>query len=169
MNDTANVTLTENQFRQLIGNLHVSQESRSTFSKCSARFNGGRNTSKIEDFIASILVFKEAENITDERALISLPLLLEGYASSWWQGIKNEPRSFNEAIDLLRKAFSPPKPDWRIFAEINREKQRLSESTDAFVCRQRQLFAQLRKKPSESTMLNMIFSTFIKDSREGFS
>lgn len=153
-----NITLTERQFSNLLGNLSSTQERKITFSSCSARFNGGRNTSKVEDFIATILVFKEAENISNEMALISLPLLLEGYASTWWQGLKYEAKTFEEAIELLRSAFAPPKPDWRIFSEIFQDKQKPFESTDSFVCRKRCLFAQLKERLSESTIINMVFS-----------
>lgn len=110
-----NMVLTDGQFRELLGGLTVRQDVKSTFSSCTARFSGGRNSTKIEDFIATILVFKEAENISDSYALISLPLILEGYASIWWQGVKHEAKTFSDAIELLRKAFAPPKPDWLIF------------------------------------------------------
>ena len=112
-----NVTLTDNQFSQLIGNLK-SRTERSTFSTCTARFNGTRNSTNVDDFIATILVYKEAEGITDDHALISFPLLLEGYAPSWWQVIKTEAKTFDNAIELLRKNVSSPKPDWRLFAEL---------------------------------------------------
>lgn len=147
-----------NQLSSLIGNLNARQETKTSFSSCSSRFNGGRNTAKVEDFIATILIFKEAENIPDERALLSLPLLFEGYASTWWQGVQYEAKTFNEAIELLRNAFSPPKPDWRIYSEIFQDKQRPNESTDAFVCRKRSLFAQLKERLPENTIINMIFS-----------
>ncbi|KNC22596.1 hypothetical protein FF38_00157 [Lucilia cuprina] len=140
-NAPMSINLTERQFSDLLGSLQVRQEFKTTFSSCSARFNGGRSTSKVEDFIATTLVFKEAEHILDQMALISLPLLLEGYASSWWQGVKHEANNFDEAIKLLRTAFAPPKPDWRIYAEIFQDKQKLSESIDSFICRKRRLFA----------------------------
>ncbi|KAI8116348.1 hypothetical protein CVS40_11568 [Lucilia cuprina] len=152
------INLTERQFSDLLGSLQVRQEFKTTFSSCSARFNGGRSTSKVEDFITTILVFKEAEHISDQMALISLPLLLEGYASSWWQGVKHEANNFDEAIELLRTAFAPPKPDWRIYAEIFQDKQKLSESIYSFICRKRQLFAQLKERLPESTKINMVFS-----------
>lgn len=159
------VSLSESQFSHLLGN-SVRQESRSTFSSCSARFNGGRSTAKVEDFIATILVYKEAENMSDSMALLSLPLLLEGYASSWWQGVKFEAGTFSDAIALLRDAFSPPKPDWRIYSEIFQDKQRPYESTDSFVCRKRSLFAQLKERLPESTIINMIFSQISIQIRE---
>lgn len=64
-NAPMSINLTERQFSDLIGSLQVRQDIKATFSSCSARFNGGRSTSKVEDFIATILVFKEAERISD--------------------------------------------------------------------------------------------------------
>ena len=109
------------------------RQQNSTFSSSSARLNGGRNTSKVDDFIATILVYKDAENISDAFALISLPLLLEGYGASWWQGVKHEANTFQQAINLLKSAFPPPKPDWRIFSEIFSDKQKAYESMDNFI------------------------------------
>lgn len=169
VNGPLSINLTERQFSDLLGSLQVRQEIKATFSSCSARFNGGRNTSKVEDFIATILVFKEAERISDSVALTSLPLLLEGYASSWWQGVKHEAHNFEEAIELLRNAFAPPKPDWRIYAEIFQDKQKSFESTDAFICRKRRLFAQLKERLPESTKINMIFSLINIQIREKIS
>lgn len=152
-----NIVLSDSQFRQLLGGMTMRQESKSTFSSCTARFTGARNSANVEDFLATIQVYKDTENISDFLALTSLPLLLEGYASTWWQGVQDEARDFNDAIELLRKAFAPVKPDWRIFNEIFQEKQKSFESTDAFICRKRRLFAQLSEKLSEKTILNMIF------------
>ena len=163
---SSNIILSQEQFRDLIGGFNSRSERRTTFGRCSARFDGGRSAMKVEDFIDTILVFKEAENVSDELALTSLPLILDGYALSWWHGIKNEATSFEIAIDLLRKAFSPPKPDWRIFAEINMEKQTTGEATDIFICKKRRLFAQLAEKLSETTMLNIIYSQILLSIRE---
>lgn len=152
-----NIVLSDAQFRQLLGGVSNRQDTKATFSNCTARFSGGRNSTKVEDFLATILVYKDAENISDFLALTSLPLLLEGYASTWWQGVQNEARTFNDAVDLLKKSFAPIKPDWRIFNELCQEKQKSFESTDMFVCRKRRLFAQLSEKVSEKTMLDMLF------------
>ena len=129
-----------------------------TFSSCTYKFTGERNSILVEDFIARINAYKESEKISDEHALLSLPLLLEGYTSSWWQGIRNEARTFEDALYLLRSAFAPPKPDWRIFNEISNEKQKINESADEFICRKRQLFAQLSERLSEKVMIDMIFA-----------
>lgn len=57
-NSSLNITLTQGQFMDLLGGLTVRQEPKSTFANCSARFNGGRSSSKVDDFIATILVLK---------------------------------------------------------------------------------------------------------------
>ena len=160
-----NITMTENQFAQLMNNLQPRKE-KSTFSTCTARFSGSRNTTNVEDFIATILVYKEAEDITDSRALFSLPLLFEGYAASWWQGVKQEADSFSKAIELLRANFAPPKPDWRLFAEIFQDKQRVLEATDSFICKKRKIFALLSEKITENSMLNMLYSQLLITIRE---
>lgn len=159
------ITLSQEQFTQLLNN-NTQRQNRSTFSTCSARFNGGLNTTKIEDFITTILVYKESENISDDMALLSLPLLLEGYAANWWQGVKNEACSFSDAINLLKNSFAPPKPDWRIFAEIMQDKQNPMEPTDAFICRKRKLLAQLKEPMSENMGINLIYSQIRLDIRE---
>lgn len=52
--------VTEDVFRNLLSGLAVRLEIRtSTFSTCTARFSGERNSFKVEDFIATILVYKE--------------------------------------------------------------------------------------------------------------
>ncbi|XP_061393470.1 protein still life, isoforms C/SIF type 2-like, partial [Musca vetustissima] len=152
-----NIVLTDVQFQQILSGISINQEKKTTFTGCTARFSGGRNSTKVEDFIATIEVYKEAENISESSALNSFPLLLEGYASTWWQGVQDEARSFKDAIELLRNAFAPVKPDWRIFNDICQEKQKTFETTDAFVCRKRRLFAQLSEKLSEKTMIDMLF------------
>ena len=162
------IGLTESQLSQLLGTIQIRQEHKiPTFSGCTAKFIGNsNNVSKVEDFIATILVYKAAENISDFYALTSFPLLLDGYAASWWQGVKNEPKTFDGAIELLRNAFSPPRPDWRICAEIFQDKQKPTETTDEFVCRKRRLFAQLKNKIDEKLILNLIYhqiSSHIRD------
>ena len=139
---TCNISITQVQFSQLL-NSNGNRQPNKTFSTCSARYNGGRNAAKVQDFIATILVYKQVENITDLHALLSFPLLLKGYAASWWQGVKDEAQTFGDAIKLLKSAFSPPNPDWRVYAEICQDRQQLLEDTDSFICRKRTFFAEL--------------------------
>lgn len=156
-NGPGNLNITEQLVSALLGNLQVRPQISSTFSTCSTRFNGASDKENVEDFISTILVYKESTHISDRLALVSFPLLLEGYASSWWQGVKHEATTFDDAIDILRSAFAPIKSDWRIYSEIFKDKQKPTESTDSFVCRKRRLFALLREKVSESAIIDMIY------------
>ncbi|KAI8115032.1 hypothetical protein CVS40_12705 [Lucilia cuprina] len=58
--------------------------------------------------------------------LINLPLLIKGYTSSWWQGVKQEANNFDNAIELLCTALAFPKSGCRIYAEIIQDKLKLS-------------------------------------------
>ena len=69
-------------------------------------------------------------------------------------------------MELLRANFAPMKPDWRLFAEIFQDKQRVLEATDSFICRKRKIFAQLSEKISENAMLNMLYSQLLIKIRE---
>lgn len=106
---SASIALSEDQLTRLVAAIGV-KEFQGSFSRCTARYNGERNTSRLEDFIATISVYKDSENVSDKNALVGFPLLLEGFASNWWQGVKNEAKSFEDALKLLRSSFAPPKP-----------------------------------------------------------
>ena len=71
----------------------------------------GRDTEKVQDFIATIFVYTQAEGIT------GLPLLPEDYDASWCPGVKGEASTFEDAINLI-KSFAQPKPDWHVYTEI---------------------------------------------------
>lgn len=53
-----------------------------TLAELSARYNGSRNSQKVEEFISRTTIFKDINNITDANALNALPLLLECEAST---------------------------------------------------------------------------------------
>ena len=72
--------------------------------------------------------------INDEDAISGLPLLLEDYAVTWWQGVKDDISTWTEAITALRNAFAPTRPSYMIFAEIFEKKQTKGQLTDEFVC-----------------------------------
>lgn len=66
-----------------------------SFSRCTSRFSGDRDAVKVNDFIHTISVYKSVEHISDEDALIGLPLLLEKFAATWWQGVQSEVHTHN--------------------------------------------------------------------------
>ena len=59
------------------------------------------------------------ENIIDENAVNSMPMLLESDAAEWWRLVKSSAEKFSDVTRMIRDVFSPPKPAWRIYAEIN--------------------------------------------------
>ena len=89
-----------------------------SLTSCTARLNAERNSSRVLEFIASISTFKTVEKISDVDAVNSMPMLLECDAAEWWQGVKTQAEMFDDVVRMLCEAFSPPKPDWRIYAEI---------------------------------------------------
>uniref|UniRef100_A0A1I8MWI2 Ty3 transposon capsid-like protein domain-containing protein n=1 Tax=Musca domestica TaxID=7370 RepID=A0A1I8MWI2_MUSDO len=139
------VSLTTEQFKQLIESVDRSNARVGSFSKCTARYDGERNPAKVEEFISAITTFKVVENINDETAVSGMSVLLEGDASEWWRGVKTSALRFDDVITMLRKAFSPPKPALRINAEINEAKQQMNEPTDSFTKKERALFSRLPK------------------------
>ena len=78
-NNSSNIILSQEQFRDLLGGFNLRSENRTTFGRCSAHFDGGSSAMKVEDFIDTILVFKDAENVPDELSFTSAPLILDGY------------------------------------------------------------------------------------------
>lgn len=153
-------TFTEQQFALLLEKLSPAQNhvrGNGSFSKCSARFRGQRDPNKVEEFITTVSLYKEVEAISDEEAVNGLPLLLEDFAATWWCGIKEEATSWKQALKLIRDAFAPPKPAYRVYLEMFDDRQTDSEPTDSFICRQRARLAQLPKPHTEEVMVDLIY------------
>lgn len=126
-----------------------------SFSKCTIRFNGDRKD--LEHFVNTVLVFKDSENVSDEVALKSFPLLLTGEAGIWWQGIKNTATTFDDAINLFKSNYEIVKQPYQIYMEIFSSDQGVM-NTDSFICKKRALFAKLPDNPlSEAIQLDMIY------------
>lgn len=78
----------------------------------------------------------------DENFLRGLPMLFNGFAASWWQGVKHSVITWKDAVELLRSNF-PKKPPHRIYRELFATEQDSKTPTDVFVCKARALLAQL--------------------------
>lgn len=129
-----------------------------SFSNCSSRFGGQRDHEAVEEFITSIETYKDIEEISDEDALKGLSLLFYGLASVWWQGVRREAKTFQEAIALIREHFSPTKPPYQIYLEIFEKKQEDHVAIDTFVCHKRALLAQLPSgRHDVATELDLIY------------
>jgi len=57
------------------------------FSKCSSRFDGTKEMD-VNTFIDAVLIFKEYTWVSDDIALKGLPMLLDGFAATWFRGVK---------------------------------------------------------------------------------
>lgn len=111
---STNITMTEAQFEKLLlainGGMRASPvtvpnvtpiQKVGDFSKCNARFDG---ESSVEAFIDSINTYRECVNVSKDNALKGLPMLLDGYAAMWWQGVKGDTNSWEQAINALQNA-----------------------------------------------------------------
>ncbi|XP_017493696.1 PREDICTED: uncharacterized protein LOC108381809, partial [Rhagoletis zephyria] len=160
------LALTNEQFERLMGAVHTSNNRVGTFSTCTARYNGERNPTKVEEFIAAISTFKMLEKINDCDAINGMPMLLEGDAAEWWRGIKDNVTDFVDVVCKLRESFSPARPAWRIYYEIFELKQQKNEPTDTFIRRKRALFSQLKNVPAEAEQPDMLFGMLHAQIRE---
>ena len=126
---------------------------KSSFSNCTARFAGERDNQKVDEFITTVGIYRDIKEISDADTIKSMPLLLTNHAATWWQGIKHEAVTWTDVTKLLRNAFAPSTPAYRIYLEIFQNKQLTDEATDDFICRKRALFAQLPEPTHPETVL----------------
>ncbi|XP_073836173.1 activity-regulated cytoskeleton associated protein 1-like [Musca autumnalis] len=165
------VQMTTEQLQQLIEAVRISAansavqaaetvqtKSKGSFSNCPSRFGGQRDHEAVEEFIASIVTYKEIECISDEDALKGISLLFYGLASTWWQGVRKEAKTWNDVLALIRDHFSPTKPAYQIYMEIFEKKQDDHVAIDTFVCQKRALLAQLPDdRHDEETEIDLVY------------
>ena len=167
------VQMTTEQLQQLIEAVRISAASsaasaavsgaaattaKNSISNCNSRFGGQRDHEAVEEFITGIVTYKEVEGISDEDALKGISLLFYGLASTWWQGVRKEAKTWNEAIALIREHFSPTKPSYQVYMEIFEKKQDERTAIDTFVCQKRALYAQLPEgRHDEETELDFTY------------
>lgn len=97
------MALTQEQLEQLISAVRPQKKH---FTHCTARYNGTRNPDTVKNFIDSIDFFKQSEDITDDNAIQGLRLLLEGPANTWWNGVKDDIRTWDQAKKAIRDEYS---------------------------------------------------------------
>ncbi|KAJ8914933.1 hypothetical protein NQ315_016087 [Exocentrus adspersus] len=161
-----NIVFTNEQFEAFLSRLTIGNRSdpvvqtqtpTDNFSKCSTRFNGSKD-SDVNAFIDAILVYKDCALVNDENALKGLPMLLDGFAAKWYQGVKATITSWNEAIDLLRTAFGPRKPPYRVYRDLFATEQDSNTPCDVFVCKARAILADLPADTlKEETQIDMVY------------
>lgn len=164
------VQMTTEQLQQLVeavrasavsgatANVGTEVKSKGSFSNCSSRFGGQRSHEAVEEFITSIVTYKEVESISDQDALKGISLLFYGLASTWWQGVRKEAKSWNDVLVLIRDHWAPTKPAYQIYLEIFDKKQADGTSVDVFICQKRALLAQLPEgRHDEETEIDFIY------------
>lgn len=98
------VTMSNEQFQQLLERLGGTATNQppagppsGNFAKCSARFSGSK-ASDVSAFIDAVEIYKDCVQVSDQNALKGLPMLLDGFAATWYQGVKASVGTWAEAI-----------------------------------------------------------------------
>ena len=174
-----NVVLTAEQFDLLLANMRTvlttpaptpvpTPAASGTFAECKSRFSGAKGEC-VEAFINAIEMYKGCLNVSDENALRGLPMLLDGAAATWWQGVKDTFEVWEDAVKAVRHSFGENKPPYKIFRELFSREQSLSEPTDIFVSHARALLAKLPPTPKldEQHKLDMVYGLLNNNIRKG--
>lgn len=160
------ITLTNEQFQQLLDRSSRAIPQDGSFAKCSSRFNGTKEHD-VKTFIETIQIFKDCTCISDENALRGLPMLLDGYAATWWQGVKATVSSWDAALELLNGTFGPDTPPYRVYRELFSRQQDTKTPVHVFVCEARAILAQLPNNMlTEEIQLDMVYGLLNKKIRE---
>ena len=128
-----------------------------TFTHCSARYDGSKESNALDRFISAASMFKSAERIRDDDAVQGLAMLLTDRAADWWEVEKIKNLTWDEAISSLRRAFDPKKPAYMLYNQIISEKQDENTSTSVFVNAKRKLLMKLRFDNIEEVQLDMVY------------
>lgn len=146
---------------------NVTTANRGNFSKCSSKFSG-RSDENVEAFIDSISIYKECVEISDDNALKGLSMLLHDEAAVWWQGVKSNISTFNDALEALRHAYGYAKAAYQIYCKLFAQEQRSDEPTDIFLSRSRALLSRLpdTHPVPEAAQLDMVFGLLRPQIRE---
>ncbi|XP_063537554.1 uncharacterized protein LOC134746912 [Cydia strobilella] len=126
------------------------------FAQCTARYSGSKEE-HLESFIDNMESYKSCMHITDENAVRGLSLLLTKDAGVWWQGVKSQVRTWEDALDKLRSAFGERRPPFVIYTELFSLVQG-EQNTEIFVSKARALLAKLPPEDlSERVQIDMVF------------
>ncbi|XP_072375550.1 activity-regulated cytoskeleton associated protein 1-like [Diabrotica undecimpunctata] len=135
------------------------------FVKYTARFDGTVNAD-VEAFLNNVVNFKDCSQISDEYALRSLSMLLNGFAATWWQVIKNTVLTWEDTVQALKDAYSKKLVHYLLFREVFSREQNSGEPTELFVSHIRALHAQLPYTLTEEVQLDMVYSLLVRKLRK---
>jgi hypothetical protein len=132
---------------------------------CTARYDGLRSATTIEEFVTTVSIYKQVEGITDENALTGLPLLLVGEANQWWNDVKTQASTWDQAITLIKRAHAPVEPNYKILNEIYTYVQPEKMPIDRYITIQRDLFSRLSGTLTTSWQIDIMFGSLKNDIR----
>lgn len=154
------VIMSKDQFTSLLQTItetHNCNMNTRSFAQCTSRYGGERDHYKVQEFITNVNIYKKVENISDDDALEGLPLLLTGVAATWWDGVKNDLKKWNHALEAIKSAFAPKRQPHEIYMSLFGKKQ-TTELIDSFICDKRALLAQLPpKRHKEEEQLDLVY------------
>ncbi|XP_037302597.1 activity-regulated cytoskeleton associated protein 1-like [Manduca sexta] len=160
------MNLSVDQFEKLLSVIST-QQRRGSFATCKLSYNGVRDTETVESFLAATSVFKSVEQISDEDAIKSIPLILKEEAATWWNGVKKEVMGDFES--RVRHAFAPKRPAYQLYQNIvGQNAKRKTGTFDALLKAARgveQLLTE-KKLPENGTSENA--TTSVKKKRCNF-
>ncbi|XP_061712794.1 activity-regulated cytoskeleton associated protein 2-like [Cydia pomonella] len=150
----AHISMSTEQLQQLVTSLTAAALQAATggvktttvsFANVSFSYDGTRESIRLEEFLSAASVYKKVNNdMSDEAAIMSLPLVLKGEASTWWQGVKDSITCWTDFEARLRHAFAPKISGVQIFQEVFSRKQPADMLTETFIAKNRALLTQLR-------------------------
>lgn len=134
------IQFTPEQFAELI---HRTVASRPTFASCRLQFHGERNRKKVEEFITHVTCYKQIQQISDDDALMSFPLLLKDEAFLWCRSVFSGMKTWTDMLDKFKKNFIPRLKPHEVYAELFSKPQEDNEDIYYFVTRKRELLSLL--------------------------
>ena len=162
--------MSREQFQQLLATVASGSKHSGSMVRCPVKFNGNKSASEVESFLAAVRVFKKVEHIEDEDVLTGMPLILTNDAATWWQGIKNQVKTWSQFEERLRHAFAPKKLAFIVYQEIVERKQKKDTLTEIFVAEKRALLADLPAPGhTEQQEIDLVFGQIRFEIREKLS
>lgn len=158
MTEKTTYVLTNEQFMTLLSRLSPAADKEGSFTTCKYTYDGKKSRELVEAFLTAVNLFKRKEKIIDATALEEISLLLKEDAGIWWQGIREDVKTWADFETRLRDNFASVREPYLIFMDITQFKHEAGISTEEFVRQKRLLFSQLpAPKFSETTQLDMIY------------
>ncbi|XP_074034509.1 activity-regulated cytoskeleton associated protein 1-like [Leptinotarsa decemlineata] len=94
-------------------------------------------------------------------------MLPEGFAATWYQGMKSTVTDWKEATKLLKTTFGPNKPPYRVYRELFAYEQDSRTKTDVLICKARSILAQLPSGTlAQEVQLDMVYGLLHRRIRE---